>query len=52
MKSVTLVITTHNRTDLLEKTLITFFKYNTYPIKKVVIVEDSGILQNFNNINI
>jgi GT2 family glycosyltransferase len=50
MKTVTLVITTHNRTDLLEKTLISFFKYNTYPIKKVVIVEDSGILQNFNNI--
>jgi hypothetical protein len=46
-KDVTLVITTCNRTDLLELSLATFFKFNTYPIKKVIIVEDSGIKQNF-----
>ena len=47
MKKVSLVVTTHNRTDLLEKTLASFFKFNSYPIEKTIIVEDSGILQNF-----
>jgi len=50
MNEVTVVITTCNRTDLLEKTVYSFFKYNTYPIKKVIIVEDSGIKQNFKRI--
>lgn len=50
MKNVTLVITTHNRTDLLEKTIVSFFKFNTYPIDRVIIVEDSGIVQDFTNI--
>jgi len=40
---VTLVITTCNRNDLLETTLRSFFKYNTYPIKKTVIIDDSGL---------
>lgn len=47
-KEVTLVITTCGRTDLLEQTVYTFFKFNTYPIKKTIIIEDSGIPQNFN----
>ena len=50
MKTVSLVITTCGRTDLLERTLISFFNYNTYPIQKVIIVEDSGIPQNFSNV--
>jgi hypothetical protein len=41
---VTVVITSCNRPNLLNTTLTTFFKYNTYKqIKKVIIVEDSGI---------
>jgi glycosyltransferase involved in cell wall biosynthesis len=48
MKNVTVVITTCNRTDLLERTLVSFFKFNTYPISRVIIVEDSGVKQNFN----
>ena len=41
MKDVTLVITSCGRFDLLEKTLDSFFEYNTYPIKKIIITEDS-----------
>ncbi|MDO5089762.1 MAG: glycosyltransferase, partial [Leptotrichiaceae bacterium] len=36
-----MVITSCGRFDLLEKTLDSFFKYNTYPIKKIIITEDS-----------
>jgi len=50
MNDVTLVITTHNRTDLLEKTLLSFFKFNTYPISQTIIIEDSGIKQNFKQV--
>lgn len=50
MNEVTVVITTCNRTDLLEKTVYSFFKFNTYPIKKIIIVEDSGIPQDFSAI--
>lgn len=39
---VTVVITSYNRSDLLKITLDSFFKYNTYPIKKLIIIEDSG----------
>lgn len=42
-KNVTLVVTTCNRNDLLEITLDSFFKYNTYPIEKTIIVDDSGM---------
>lgn len=41
--SVTLVITSCNRQDLLETTLKSFFKFNTYKIEKIIIIEDSGI---------
>ncbi len=41
MKEVSLVITSCGRFDLLERTLDSFFKYNTYPIKKIIITEDS-----------
>lgn len=39
---VTLVITSAGRFDLLARTLDSFFHYNTYPLAKIIIVEDSG----------
>lgn len=42
---VTVVVTACNRLDLLERTLDSFFIFNTYQhITKVIVVEDSGIL--------
>jgi hypothetical protein len=43
MDEVTIVITSCNRPAELTITLNSFFKFNTYPIKKIIIVEDSGI---------
>jgi GT2 family glycosyltransferase len=40
---VTVVLTSHNRPNELKTTLNSFFKYNTYPIYKIIIIEDSGI---------
>jgi hypothetical protein len=40
---VTVVLTSHNRPNELKITLSSFFKYNTYPIYKIIIIEDSGI---------
>jgi hypothetical protein len=42
-KEVTLFITSCGRPDLLKRTLISFVEYNTYPIKEVILCEDSGI---------
>jgi hypothetical protein len=39
---ITLAVTSCGRIDLLEKTLISFFKFNTYPIDKTIIIDDSG----------
>ena len=39
---VTVVLTSCNRFDLLEKTLTSFFEHNTYPIRQFILVEDSG----------
>ena len=39
---VTLAITSCGRMDLLEKTLISFFKFNSYPVLKTIIIDDSG----------
>lgn len=50
MDDVTVVITACGRTDLLEQTLYSFFKFNTYPIQKVIIVEDSGKQQDFRRV--
>lgn len=50
MNEVTLVITSCGRTDLLEKTVESFFKFNTYPIEKTIIVEDSGKPQDFTHV--
>jgi len=41
-KKITLVITSCGRFDLLKETLISFFKFNTYPIEECIIIEDSG----------
>ncbi len=43
-KEVTLIITSCNRLDLLEKTLISFNKFNTYPIKEYIIRDDSNLI--------
>lgn len=40
--SVTLVITSAGRFDLLAQTLKSFFTHNTYPLAKIIIIEDSG----------
>ena len=40
-ENVALVLTSCNRFDLLEMTLASFFKFNTYPISQHIIIEDS-----------
>lgn len=40
--TVTLALTSCGRIDLLEKTLLSFIKYNTHPIDKYILVEDSA----------
>lgn len=40
---ITIVLTSCNRPDLLEKTLLSFVQQNTYTIKETFIVDDSGI---------
>lgn len=42
-KEVTLFLTACNRPGLLKITLESFVKYNTYPIKEAIIMEDSGL---------
>jgi len=39
---VTCVLTSCGRFDLLDKTLRSFFRFNTYPIEKFIIIDDSG----------
>ncbi|OHY52228.1 glycosyltransferase [Shewanella algae] len=57
-KSVALVLTSCNRFDLLEVTLRSFFKFNTYPIAQYIIIEDShnldkllAVLENFPDVD-
>jgi hypothetical protein len=42
MSDTTVVLTSCNRLDLLEVTLASFFTYNTYPIAKFILIDDSG----------
>lgn len=42
-KEVTVTITAFNRPDLLELTLDSFLMFNTYPVKRFIITDDSGI---------
>lgn len=39
---VTVVITSCGRTDLLKRTIESFNKFNTFPVKEYIIIEDSG----------
>ena len=43
-KDVTLVITSCNRPTLLELTLQSFVKFNTYPIARTIVIDDSGVI--------
>ena len=43
MNNITVVLTSCNRPKELTPTLISFFKYNTYSLKKIIIIDDSGI---------
>ena len=47
--NITVVITSCNRPIELYKTLESFFKYNTYLINKIIIIDDSGISNCINN---
>ena len=40
-KKVTVVLTSCNRVELLDKTIESFHKHNTYPIEEFIIIEDS-----------
>lgn len=42
MKEVTVIITSCNRFDLLEKTINSFMQFNTYPIKSYHLHNDGG----------
>lgn len=42
MDKITLVITSCGRVDLLKRTLDSFFKFNTHPIERFIITEDSA----------
>ena len=42
MSQVTIVLTSCNRPNELKVTLQSFFKFNTYPIQKIIIIDDSG----------
>jgi hypothetical protein len=48
LSKITMVLTSCGRNDLLEKTLDSFFKYNTYPIERYIIIEDSADFIIFN----
>jgi len=43
-KDITLFVTSCGRPHLLIRTLLSFVKYNTYPIKEAILCEDSGII--------
>ena len=40
---ITVVVTSCGRPDLLARTLDSFFKHNTYPIREVVVMEDGAV---------
>jgi len=45
MGKVTVVFTSCGRFNLLKKTLESFMRFNTYPVEKIIIKENSGILE-------
>jgi GT2 family glycosyltransferase len=42
MEEITFVLTSCNRPDLLEITLTSFFRYNDYPLKRYIVIDDGG----------
>jgi GT2 family glycosyltransferase len=48
--SVTVVVTSCDRVDLLERTMTSFLKYNTYPIDRYLLIDDSAKPLAFENI--
>ena len=50
IKEVTFVLTSCKRFDLLEPTLRSFLKHNTYPIKEYIIIEDSPDINKLNRV--
>ena len=48
--SVTVVVTSCNRVDLLERTMVSFIQQNTYPIDRYLLIDDSANLQAFEDI--
>lgn len=42
---ITMVITSSDRFELLKKTIYSFLQYNTYPIDKYIIIDDSGMIR-------
>ncbi|MBR9728010.1 glycosyltransferase family 2 protein [Shewanella intestini] len=47
---VSFVLTSCNRFDLLEETLKSFLKFNTYPIAQYIIIEDSHNIDKLNQV--
>lgn len=41
-KAVTVVLTSCGRPDLLERTVASFDRFNTYPVERKIIIEDGG----------
>jgi len=50
LNKVTFVLTSCKRFDLLEPTLFSFLKYNTYPIEEYIIIEDSPNIDKLNQV--
>jgi len=48
--NVTVTVTSCGRLDLLQKTLSSFSKHNTYPIERVLVIDDSGGKHNWHPI--
>ena len=48
-KKITVVCTSCNRPEMLEKTLDSFFKYNTYSIEQFFVIDDSAVIGCNNN---
>ena len=43
-KGITVTVTAFNRTDLLEITIDTFLQFNIYPVERIIVTDDSGII--------
>lgn len=42
MEDITVVVTSNGRPELLNKTLGSFWEFNSYPISDVIVIDDSG----------